>query len=381
MSLLGLPFLLLVVAVAVVVAGGVALLWNRWPRPLAWPARVAGLALVMAVGAAVAGTVVNRSFAFYSTVDDLLAAPARTYQPPAVGDASVPPDVQVLTPHWEAQGRRRAARGQGTLLDVRIPGARSGLDRDGLLYLPAAWFSGGRSLPVVELLHGQPGGPSGYGKQLHIAHVLDEEIAAQRMPPVLAVVPRTYEGRTSECVDGADGERDETYLAVDVPAAIERGFRGLPGRTLGMLGYSEGGFCAANLGLHHPDRVAAAVSLSGYFTAGTETHARALYRGVRGSLQRNSPLWWVQHRAPTAPALLLVASAGDPDSVAQDRSLRAAAGRYAPHLPLELALLPTGGHNFGTWSVALPAGLDFLGRHLPMPLARPVPLPPDPVSP
>lgn len=379
MDLLGTPFLLGVVALGLGVCLATALLWNRWPRVLVWPGRAAALTAVMLVGALLAGTFVNRSFAFYTTVDDLIATPARTYQPPAPEDPSRAAGVQVLTPGWQSQGQRRAALGQGSLLDVQITGARSGIRRDGLVYLPAAWFLRGRPvLPTLELFHGYPGNPGNYRDQLDLRAVLDREIRAQRMPPVVAVVPRTYQGRASECVDAVHGEPDETYLAVDVPAAVQRTFSTLPGRSLGLLGYSEGGFCALNLGLHHPDRVAAAASLSGYVTAGTDPHTRDLYRGAPGALQRNSPLWWVQHREPTAPALLLVASRGDPDSVAQDRLLRRAARQHARRLPLSLALLPSGGHDFSTWAAALPGALDVLGHHLPMPLAPAVPLPPDP---
>lgn len=379
-SLLGLQFLVLVVSIAVLVCVAVALLWNRWPRLLRWPMRLSSVALVMLAGALVAGTVVNRGFAFYSSVDDLLATPARTYQPPVAEDPATAAGVEILTPNWQQLGKAAAAQGRGTVVQVRIPGPRSGLDRPGLVYLPAAWFlDRGRALPTIELFPGYPGRPGDYLGQIDLPYALDQEIAAARMPPVIGVLPSMYDGgRASECVDAVGGERNETYLAIDVPAAVQRSFHTLPGRTLGLLGYSEGGFCAANLGLHHPDRVAAAVSLSGYFTAGTDPHTKQLYRGVRGALQRNSPLWWVQHRAPTAPAMLLFASAGDRDSVQQDRALARAAATDAPKLPLAVTLFPTGGHNFGTWQRAMPAALDFLGRLLPMPLAPALKLPPDP---
>ena len=379
MSLLGLPFMLIVAGVALVVVAACALLWNRWARPLAWPMRLLSLALVMLSGAVLAGVVVNRSFSFYSTVDDLLASGARTYQPPGAEDPALAAGVTVLTPNWKLAGRAAAAAGRGTVLQVRISGQRSRIQRAGLVYLPAAWFlDRARSLPVIEFLHGYPGRPGDLLGQIALPSVLDAEIAAVRIPPVVGIVPLLYQGRASECVDAVGGQRNETYLAVDVPAAVQHSFHTLPGRTLGLLGYSEGGFCAANLGLHHPDRVAAAVSLSGYFTAGTDPHTKDLYRGVRGARQRNSPLWWVQHRAPTAPAMLLFASAGDRDSVLQDRELARAAARDAPRLPLQVTLDPSGGHNFGTWQRAMPAALDFLGRLLPAPLAPPLRLPSDP---
>ena len=58
-----------------------------------------------------------------------------------------------------------------------------------------------------------------------------------------------------------------------------------------ILGTSTGGFCAANLAMRHPDRYAAAASLSGYFTAITDRTTGDLYRGDQKLRNENSPLW------------------------------------------------------------------------------------------
>jgi len=382
-SLLGWPFLAAMTVVAVATPASVALLWGRWPRRAAWPARLVGLVLVMAVGAGYSATLVNRAFGFYSTVSDLLGSSALTYRPPPSFQTARQggrDSVRVDQPNWLETGRASAQNGRGTLLPVLMAGRRSGLSRHGFVYLPATWFlDPGVSLPSVEMLHGYPGSPGNFRAQLGIQRILDQEIAARRLPPTVAVFPNIYQqGRASECVDAVSGERDETYLAVDVPDDVQATFGTISGRSLGLLGYSEGGFCAINLGLHHPDRVAAAVSLAGYFTAGTDTGTKALYAGVRGALLRNSPLWWVRHREPTGPALLLVSGGDDRASVQQDRALVRAARRYAPKLPVTAALVPGGAHNFSTFAGALPAALDFLGEHLPGPLAPLLRLPLDP---
>jgi pimeloyl-ACP methyl ester carboxylesterase len=227
------------------------------------------------------------------------------------------------------------------------------------------------------MFNGYPGKPSNFPRLLKLGSVMDQEIAADRMPPAIVAIPTVYEHRSSECVDAANGgERDETYLAVDVPADIASGFRTATGRAFGALGYSEGGFCAANLGLHHPDRYAAVVSLSGYFTAGIiPKTVRYLYGRSKSARDQNSPLWWVEHRRPTGPSLLLMSSAGDPGAVAEARRLRDAARRFAPRLTVVAPLLPQGGHNFNTWLRAFPACLDFLGDNLPSPLAPALTLP------
>ncbi len=383
MDLLGLPFLLLLCAIAAALLVAVLRTWSRWPQRFALPARTLSLLLVMAMGAVLAGDLLNRSEGFYSSFSDLLGT-SPVHEPPdsfSLGRSKA--QLDILTPDWEARGRRAAADGRGTIVAARFGGSRSGIVRTGLLYLPADYFSplSRVRFAVVEVFHGTPGGPGNVADKLHIARLLDTEIGTARIPPVIAAIPTTYEHQSSECVDAVRGERDETFLAVDVPADVEARFPVLPGRSFAALGYSTGGFCAVNLALHHPDRYAAAASLSGYFTAGTDPGTARLYRGSKTALQRNSPLWWVSHRAPTAPPLYLFASAGDhsrPNTARQQAALAAAIRSHAPRLLTDTVMLPSGGHTWSTWEVAIPPALDWMATFLPQPLAPPLTLPPAP---
>ncbi len=385
MDLLGLPFLLVLCGLAAALLLAVGWSWSRWPRRLALTARALCLLLVMAMGAVLAGDLLNRSEGFYSGFADLFGT-SSLHEPP--GSFSVRREeaqLDVLTPGWQASGRRAALNEQGILVLVRFGGRRSGISRMGLVYLPADYFSPLRQarFNVVELFHGTPGGPGNFDGKLHIAHLLDTEIATGRIPPVIAAIPTTYEHQSSECVDAVRGQRNETFLAVDVPADIDARFPVLPGRSFAALGYSTGGFCAVNLALHHPDRYAAAASLSGYFTAGTDPGTSQLYRGSRAALQHNSPLWWVTHRSPSAPPLYLFASAGDhtrPNTLQQEATLAAAVRRHAPRLLINSALLPYGGHTWSTWAAAIPPALDWMAPFLPQALAPPLTLPPAPLA-
>ena len=379
-NLFGLPFLAVVGAAAVGVPATTWWLWLRWPRRTIAAGRVLSLSAVMVVGALLAGTLINRQFGLYASLGDL-TGDIRASAPVRAQTGKAPSGLLIYTRNWQQLGQHAQSRGHGIVVRVRFDGPTSGITRAGLLYIPAAYFiDRGLALPVIELFAGHPGRPTNYVKQLHIGLLLDREIAARRMPPVLAALPATYQGRASECVDAVRGERDETYLTRDVPADLRLMFRVPPGPSYGALGYSEGGFCAVNLALHHPERYAAAASLSGYFEAGidTGTGPGSVYRGDRAAVDVNSPRWWVSHRSPRRPALFLMASAGDRASVDEDRRLASAARTRAPRLPVVVTQLPAGGHNFGTWSQSLPAALDFLATHLPVPLAPPLRLPLDP---
>ena len=69
-----------------------------------------------------------------------------------------------------------------------------------------------------------------------------------------------------QCLNVVHGPQDATYLARDVPGYLSRTLRLQPsGRAWGIAGYSEGGFCAANLALLYPGRYGFAGVLSGYF--------------------------------------------------------------------------------------------------------------------
>src|SRR5260370_12112285 len=69
------------------------------------------------------------------------------------------------------------------------------------------------------------------------------------------VMPDTDGGRQYglQCLNDPGGIQDMTFVAVDLPEAIARIARVQPpGRAWGLAGYSEGGYCAANIALQDP---------------------------------------------------------------------------------------------------------------------------------
>ncbi|ADP80924.1 alpha/beta hydrolase [Pseudofrankia inefficax] len=374
MALTGWPFMLLLGVVGLLCAVGAYLGWPRWPGRWALPGRAASLLLVMMLGGVLALAQVNRSYGFYTSVSDLLGRPtsARSLAMPAYPGGG--PQVTVLTSDWAALGLRAGRHGHGLLLDVLYPGTRSGLTHHGLLYLPAAYFTGNlqRRFAAVELFHGYPGAPETFPRIMNIQARLETEIAAGRVPPVVLVIPQVYAGgHSSECVNAVHGEQWETYLSVDVLDDVTRTFRVYASRSWATLGISTGGFCAANVALHHPERYAAAASISGYFTAGQDPGTPGLYQGSRFASRENSPIWWVRYRAPVAPALFLSASGGDILAMNEARAMTATLRHYAPSLPTTTMLTASGGHNWGVFSAAFGPAIDWAAEFLPGPLVVP----------
>ncbi len=327
----------------------------------------------MLLGAAVAGVLLNRQFDFYSSFSDLLGSPPGAHAFARVDAPSVAAHIDFTGAAWAEQGRVAARSGHGVMLKVRYPGTRSGITRDGLLYLPAAYFRGrgDATFGVVELFHGYPGHPHDWNN-LDIAKQLDDEIAAGRIPPLIAVMPRTYDTTSTECVDATNGQQDATYLTQDVYDDVGNSLRVQRGRSWATLGVSTGGFCAFNLALHHPERYSAAASLSGYFTAGQDPGTSRLYGGHGASNRNaNSPIWWVTHRSPVAPSLYLFASAGDPSAVTAATAMASALRRHARGLPTRYALLAVRRAQLGGVDDAFAPAIDWLAKFLPAPLAPP----------
>lgn len=156
MALTGVPFLLLLLGLA----AGLVLLALRPVRPgrAGVAGRLVTLLALLAVGAAIAADQANREFQFYGSFAELTGTAPAAVRPTTAPAPGLP--AGALT-----AGRAAAARGRGVVQTWRLAGARSGVTRAGLVYLPAAYFDPRRApvrYPVLELLPGSPGGPSNW---------------------------------------------------------------------------------------------------------------------------------------------------------------------------------------------------------------------------
>jgi hypothetical protein len=205
------------VTVVVVLLLGAGLLLLLLVRAHHAAARVGAGALALALSATAGIAVVNDYYGYYRSWSQLSADLAGGYghygaaqpQPVAVGNAS-------------------ATVGNGRLERVRFDGARSGIVRDGLVYLPPQYFErrfAHTRFPVVELFHGSPGSPRNWVVQLRLVRVVDHLLAQHLMGPLVLVMPAIDAGHHYEdCVD-APKQLDDTYLTHDVRVDVEARFR------------------------------------------------------------------------------------------------------------------------------------------------------------
>lgn len=343
-----------------------------------WPARAMMLAGCQLSAVVLAAVLINDQFVFYQSWSELLGSHPSQDQPANLaGSMDARLHVELLT-HFRA--------GQGTLVALPVAGTVSGV-RTGpaVVYLPPQYGDpamAGRSFPVLELLSGFPGGPASWLRDLHVDSVLTALIDSGRSAPFIAVIPvqNVASPRDTECVDVPGGPQVDSYLSYDVRAAVERSFRAASsGAQWAVLGYSTGGYCAADLSIRHPSMFSAAVSLAGYNAPAHDPTTHHLFGSDPALANFYSPSWLLQHRPIGDLHLLLVSTRTDRVSYYQAKQL---AALDRPPLQLSLLTLPRGGHNFATFAAELPAGIGWLSHYVAGPLA-PIPtvdgLSPEPV--
>ena len=166
----------------------------------------------------------------------------------------------------------KAAAEHGQTIRMTVPGKLSHLNRAAYVYLPPQYFRAGYSrfhFPVIELFPGFPGTPLDWIDVMGFTTAYAALLADGVVKPAVLVMPDTNGGTriSLQCLNVRHGPQDATYLAVDLPSYLPTVLRVQPpGPAWGVAGYSEGGYCAANLALVYRQHWGAAGILSGYFT-------------------------------------------------------------------------------------------------------------------
>ncbi|GLY87821.1 alpha/beta hydrolase [Actinoallomurus iriomotensis] len=344
-----------------------AVLLVLFAAALFWLTRVRHVALKVVAGvlafppAMMFGVaLVNDFYGYYDSWDD--AWRDLTNQAPA-SVARVPDLDGRLDQVLREAVRERQARKNGFAMETTLPGPQSRIIRQGVIYLPPQYFQkpyAAERFPVVELIHGSPGTPGDYEGRLKISGMLRKLIAQHKARPVVLVIPDADGGldRSTQCLNTVHGEQDETYLATDVPNDVAGRLRvQRPGPAWGIAGFSEGGFCAANLALRHPDRYGAAAALSGYFEPlRTNRLPRAVdpFAGDRSLRAANSPLKILARAVPPTPLprfWVMSGNAAQTDMV-QAQAFMDLVKQYQPQAPF--LVIKGGQHNYVAWRAAFP---------------------------
>ena len=363
-----------------VVFGGL-LVWVALARQLVFRVLAACLAFLPAMVFGVAA--VNRYYDYYQTwggmINDLTSQGAGNLPKYAAGGG------KGTNKQFDKNIGRVTSQAEdaqvGYLFQTSVTGAHSHLTRDVLVYLPPQYFQKSfrhYKFPVIELLHGSPGGPRAWVDVMGVIPTFLSLLATHPTDAAVLVMPDT-DGSPRyglQCLNNPGGIQDMTFVARDVPDAIARIARVQPpGRAWGLAGYSEGGYCAANIGVQDPKGYGAAGVLSGYFApiksqvpASNKPGGRPLtvnvFRGHPGLELVNTPRYYVT-RLPVndeLPIFWLAAGAEDTADVGAAQDFRQVLQTRMVNVPL--MVVPGGGHQASVWRAALGPMLSWMTPRL-----------------
>lgn len=345
------------------------------PR-LAVATRAAEALLLNATVVLLCGVLLNNQFLFYVTWSDLLGSAGSQGQTLRAGgavgraeSARLPSAIRV-DPH--ATLAPLPSPGEQWQDYTAVTGAASGLTGQILVYLPKGYDpSAATTYPVIEALHGWPGGPSAVNHEIALDTTFQSLVDRGAVRAPIVVMPQINTPLTvdTECVNAPAGQgmQTMTWLGRDVPDWIATHFRVAAARTSWLvLGASYGGWCAANIGMHYPAVFGGAVSFMGYFAP--EFYGYKPFRNDPAGLKTYDLTRTARHDPPPL-ALWVMASKEDrsayADLVPFVRAVRAP-------LSVTAHVLTHGGHNVDTipptlspmlkWLVATLPGFDPHGR-------------------
>ncbi len=227
-----------------------------------------------------------------------------------------------------------------------------------LVILPDGYATSGERYPVIYFLHGLPAGPDAYRNSVWLGDTLERAGS----PAILVMPQGSRAGDTDpEYLNWGAGRNWETFIAEELPTAIDKRFRTIRSRRgRALIGLSAGGFGATVLGLHHLGRFSVVESWSGYFHPTDPTGTRALARGPLTSAHNLiSVLKADERRRPTFFGFYV----GDGDSRFLAENLRLNRELNAAHVK-HLFAVYSGGHTTKLWQAHARVWLGLALDHL-----------------
>ncbi|MBD3392474.1 MAG: alpha/beta fold hydrolase [Chitinivibrionales bacterium] len=214
---------------------------------------------------------------------------------------------------------------------VWIPSPAMGNRFRATVILPDTYKSSGKRYPVIYFLHGYSQNHAVWPKVAPLEKYADRY-------QVLMVCPDGNHNSWYFDSPALPGFRFETYIAGEVPAYIDSVFRTIASyRCRALIGSSMGGHGALYLLFKHPDRFAAASSISGILDL-TRFPGKWGIAKVLGPYDRNKPLWRSHSIAGLADSItvedrgiFIDCGMSDPALVSNRQVHTALAARSMPH--------------------------------------------------
>ena len=327
----------------------------------------------------------NNWGAFYSSWSDLLGTD-QGGGPVAISGSTVLPSGTASSAHSSVQVQSSKPvdlqlpkvkdQNGGTLEQVSIHGARTGMTEPGFVYLPPQYSQTAyarTAFPVIVVFTGYPGNATNLVTRMKYPTVAAQAIEEKQMRPTILVMmrPSVEMPRDTECQDVPNGPQAETFFTKDLHQAVASHYR-VESRSAawGLIGDSTGGYCALKIAMRHPEAYRVATSLSGYYKSAVDDTTGDLFGGSRHLENENNLMWRLKHLTHP-PVSLLVSSSKKGEGDYKATLAFAAAATYPTNA--STLILPEGGHNFTTWNRETPAALRWMSARLSPPALIPAP--------
>jgi enterochelin esterase-like enzyme len=356
----------------IVVFGGL-MWWMAVAKQLVFRILAACLAFIPAMAFGVAA--VNKYYDYYenwnSAISDFTGQNNQATEVPTTESGT---GVKFSTFLGSAIDQAVAAQ-FGYTAHLDVTGQITHIRRSVYVYLPPQYFQPAYRnyrFPAIELLHGFPGTPQDWITVVGVTTMMQQLVNSGQAKPAVLVMPDANGGRavSLQCLNQFNGPQDATYLAQDLPRYISQKLRvEAPGPAWGIAGYSEGGFCAANLGLKYGNRFGFAGVLSGYFQPsdnqlGNPPRMVNPFGGSTKVRRENTPDDLVLSLPPGTkiPQFWLGVGSGDHSDYKNAQVFEQLLQTRQPGVLLKV--VPGGGHTMFTWRALMPPLLEWMTPQL-----------------
>jgi enterochelin esterase-like enzyme len=230
------------------------------------------------------------------------------------------------------------------LIDTTYPSAALHQNRRVLVVLPPGYGQGGQRYPVVELLHGVPGGLQEVVGGLNVV-----QLSNRSKTPFIAVAP----DGTGPVVGESDFANTShqpmgTVTGPELRQWVDSHYA--TNGTWDVTGLSAGGYGSAYLPTLSPGAYRAACPMSGFFVAEPPAFASE----PPAVKQAGSP---ILHVSAGGPRTLLIVGSSDTDLINQGRSYIAAMN--TARQPNNGLVTNPGAHELPVWTVGIKQCLAF----------------------
>ena len=255
----------------------------------------------------------------------------------------------------------------GTVGYVTIPGTVSHFAaRSAVVYLPpAALVAGAPRLPMLELLSGQPGGPSSLITSGAMASILDQFAAAHHgLAPIVVVPDQLGSPQLNPmCVDSVLGN-SATYLTVDVTNWITHHLHVLPsGADWAIGGFSQGGTCSIQLGTKYRGLFGSILDIAGELAphhGSIPATIASAFGGSAAEYTAATPLTLLASGAPYADTLGIFVI-GQNDARFGAASLTVSKAAEAAGMTMHHLVSPGTAHDWKTVQFGIRTAMPLLG--------------------